>query len=722
MPSTATNRLQGLTTSVAVKAPVKVAASTNLTLSGEQTIAGVACADGDRVLAYGQSVPSENGIYVVSTGQWSRAKDFDGALDVVNGTLVVSNNTANDGIYYRVTTVDPIVIGTSNIEFEAIIGGLTQSIIGQLLYPQTEAESSAGVTPLYAHYPPPHFRRYGGVGDGVTDDTAAIQAALDVAAEGGLWVYVTDGEWAISKYLIVRNGCRGLIGRGGILKNISSSLHTGIMLAGIASGEAENVANCTISDLIIDMDGRVGNAIWAQNVRNCRVVRNTIKNHTYASSSFYGILLRAHAAGLAHMYENVIAENTVQITVTSSEDNPVGIELGAESDFGIYPGALELWKGTFTAPTADYVPTRNVIANNIVVGGHYGISLLHAHGTQVIGNILVGQVRNISAQRACVDNSIAGNLLNDSYSAGMHFAYGSSKNAFRGNVIYNTTGTIEAMMQAYLGCKNNVFADNKIYSAATPKYGAYCAVHADGNRIINNEFVGTFARAVIGVESAWRTDSSDPAHYATGGVGVDDCADVGTSGVEVVGNTIDSSSAIPAIYLAQISDSGGDYALSGVCVTDNRVKQAAHNYQMKLVEETASNLSGLTANANQFEITSDATKFLMPRGRAHFQEMRNNTVIDGDGAQSITNADTTPSVAVGRNFHCNNSGATSITTFDDGMDGLTISVRLDNNTTLVHNSGTMRLKGGVNLVGTSSDHFVTLRRLSGIWFEQGRNF
>ncbi len=62
MPSTATNRLQGLTTSVAVKAPVKVAASTNLTLSGEQTIAGIACADGDRVLAYGQSVPSENGI------------------------------------------------------------------------------------------------------------------------------------------------------------------------------------------------------------------------------------------------------------------------------------------------------------------------------------------------------------------------------------------------------------------------------------------------------------------------------------------------------------------------------------------------------------------------------------------------------------------------------------------------------------------------------------
>lgn len=41
------DRLSGFSTSVAVK----VVSNANLTLSGEQTVHGVACVDGDRVLA-----------------------------------------------------------------------------------------------------------------------------------------------------------------------------------------------------------------------------------------------------------------------------------------------------------------------------------------------------------------------------------------------------------------------------------------------------------------------------------------------------------------------------------------------------------------------------------------------------------------------------------------------------------------------------------------------
>ena len=42
MPSTSTDRLAGLSTSVAVKAPVKAVAIANINLSGEQTVNGVA--------------------------------------------------------------------------------------------------------------------------------------------------------------------------------------------------------------------------------------------------------------------------------------------------------------------------------------------------------------------------------------------------------------------------------------------------------------------------------------------------------------------------------------------------------------------------------------------------------------------------------------------------------------------------------------------------------
>lgn len=58
----------------------------------------------------------------------------------------------------------------------------TQASIGPILNPQTAAEAEAGVTPTNYAYPPGHAFRYGAVGDGTTDDSAAVQATLTVAA------------------------------------------------------------------------------------------------------------------------------------------------------------------------------------------------------------------------------------------------------------------------------------------------------------------------------------------------------------------------------------------------------------------------------------------------------------------------------------------------------------------------------------------------------------
>lgn len=65
-----------------VKGSVICATTANITLSGTQTIDGVAVVAGNRVLVKNQTTTSQNGIYVVAAGAWSRATDMDAWTEV----------------------------------------------------------------------------------------------------------------------------------------------------------------------------------------------------------------------------------------------------------------------------------------------------------------------------------------------------------------------------------------------------------------------------------------------------------------------------------------------------------------------------------------------------------------------------------------------------------------------------------------------------------------
>ncbi len=117
MTSIAIDRRDGLSSATAVKGPCRVATTANITLSGLQTIDGVSVIADDRVLVKNQTDATANGIYVVDTGVWARAKDFSGNRDVKKGSLVyVTDGTAGSG-QYVVTTANPIEIDTSSIAF-----------------------------------------------------------------------------------------------------------------------------------------------------------------------------------------------------------------------------------------------------------------------------------------------------------------------------------------------------------------------------------------------------------------------------------------------------------------------------------------------------------------------------------------------------------------------------------------------------------------------------
>lgn len=122
MTSPSTDRRLGLIGNTAYKAPVTVVAATNITLSGEQTIDGIAVLASnsagarDRVLCVGQTDTTQNGIWDVSTSAWSRSLDANGNYDLAQGTTVgVNRGNTYAGSYWRLTTSGAITIGTTSM-------------------------------------------------------------------------------------------------------------------------------------------------------------------------------------------------------------------------------------------------------------------------------------------------------------------------------------------------------------------------------------------------------------------------------------------------------------------------------------------------------------------------------------------------------------------------------------------------------------------------------
>lgn len=196
MTSTSVDRIYGTSGSAAFKNPVKAATTANITLSGEQTIDGQALTDGMRCLVKNQTDTTENGIYYVSTGSWTRTPDFDGAKDVVTGTTVfVVSGTTNGAEYWYVSTSGDPDPGDAMAFTQAPIQDITVGTIA------TQNANNVAIT--------------GGSVTGITDITVA---------DGG-----TGRSTLTSGAILVGNGTSGINHNSGV------SLSTAGALAGYKS-------------------------------------------------------------------------------------------------------------------------------------------------------------------------------------------------------------------------------------------------------------------------------------------------------------------------------------------------------------------------------------------------------------------------------------------------------------------------------------------------------
>lgn len=135
------------------KASVRAATVQNITLSGAQTVDGVALVVGDRVLVKDQTDAKQNGVYVVAGSAWTRAIDADSGTKLTSGARVaVEEGTLNGGKVWYLATTGAISVGSTMLQFKDEHPEASETVLGLMkVATQTQTDTgtddTAAVTP-----------------------------------------------------------------------------------------------------------------------------------------------------------------------------------------------------------------------------------------------------------------------------------------------------------------------------------------------------------------------------------------------------------------------------------------------------------------------------------------------------------------------------------------------------------------------------------------------
>lgn len=131
------------TNGTSIKSAVRAASTGNLTLSGTQTVDGIALVAGDRVLVKNQTTTANNGIYVVATGAWARATDADSSAKITGAVVPVIGGTVNSNSIWINTTIN-VTLGTTTVTFSTVIkAGTNLTLTGNSLSVNTAFVTTA---------------------------------------------------------------------------------------------------------------------------------------------------------------------------------------------------------------------------------------------------------------------------------------------------------------------------------------------------------------------------------------------------------------------------------------------------------------------------------------------------------------------------------------------------------------------------------------------------
>lgn len=334
---------------------------------------------------------------------------------------------------------------------------------------------------------------YGALGDGVSNDRAAIQATLDAAsANGGGTAFFPNGTYFISSALTLRNRVSLLgAGRGAqiSLSSQSQDMFKGSVVgdlrissiyfngpgndqtdSGDDGGNGFNLSQCSQVGISNCWFERFDDCVIASNCTALEINNNFFRKYSGA------------AARLLNVMDSGFAQNQCN---------------GDRRGVGSGQSAVN---GVWLSSTGNGYTNNCVIANNEIRNTSFECILVIAHHCAIVGNTCFDALDGINCQTGSDEtqqptvggsfNVVVGNVLRQQVGLGSGIRIGNSSgqntvsghdNLISGNQVDTTTGV---GMDLTLDAFNNVVAHN--YLINNSSHGIASGVSANYNQFIGN--------------------------------------------------------------------------------------------------------------------------------------------------------------------------------------------------------------------------------------------
>jgi len=341
-------------------------------------------------------------------------------------------------------------------------------------------------------------------GDGVTDDTAAIMAAVKAVAGTGKAVVVPTGTYRINP--VANSGVGILMG-----SNMTLLMEQGAVLEALPTStmnyqmvRVNGCQNVNISGGIIK--GNNGNnsiptPTTVENGNGIQILNSTnvvVEGTTFQDCFCDGIYIASSSA-------NVVL---CDVTCQSNRRNGMSIVQGSRiavsnSRFNDNTGSVEVAGSSIANGSGiDIEPNANqsvgtilvsgcTLANNYSHGLCWGIGASTASGTSTssifaIGNVASGNGRGFDLVN-CTDSAIIGNTVRANRSCGIYIHDGATRTVCSGNTV---SGTLSSGDGAGIECyKDTATVVNANTSTGNHQYGIL-VISSTGPTITNNSCAG----------------------------------------------------------------------------------------------------------------------------------------------------------------------------------------------------------------------------------------